>query len=91
MSKLKENLLAARKLIEVPENWACCVQEVGVPNKYCALSAIGAAVDITAEQEECADALTRAVGGHVPRFNDTHTHAEVLAAYDKAISAAVPA
>lgn len=32
-------------------------------------------------------ALTEACGGSVPRFNDLHTHPEVLAAWDRAIAA----
>ncbi len=65
----------------------------------CAFCALGAVLVASGAEDDCdsvtADAdrrLTQEVGGSfindVARFNDSHTHAEVLALFDRAIAAA---
>lgn len=61
--------------------------------RYCASGAItralyeGGDFDIEYEDSVC-DIVARAMeGDSIPAFNDSHTHAEVLAAFDKAIEA----
>jgi hypothetical protein len=90
----REVLIAARKLIERPENW------VKEPHGYmdsracvCAEEAIWRA-NSGAKHEGAVNALKDLVGDRGPmtiiNWNDApeRTHAEVLAAFDKAIEAA---
>lgn len=85
----KEQLIKARAVIESPENWAKSVRELD-GRKTCALGAlrrVGEAVIGSpihrALSAECADAP---IPGLIASFNDTHTHEEVLAAFDRAIA-----
>jgi hypothetical protein len=91
-------LRAARGKIERPENWT---QEAFHRDRYgywclsddavcwCAKGAMLAVrgrfwdLDIT----DGLDALTAAAGCYITSFNDTHTHAEVIDAFDRAIAA----
>jgi hypothetical protein len=93
-----EILIAARKLIEKPENWT---QETSARDAagretlptspravcWCASGAI-----LRAGRADAGNALfaLRSVG-NIAHFNDTHTHPEVLALLDKAIEATAPA
>lgn len=98
-----EILKAARAKIERPECWTQdvfardrsgdCVHVLS-PNAVCWCS-VGAckAVVVADFNYFCAalDALADAMGTpEVADFNDTHTHAEVLGAFDKAIEATAP-
>lgn len=92
----KQVLIAARKLIEKPENWTqgkyrrsredgmsycsdgALMQADGVLNSGC----------LSDSYWEACQLLRDNMFGDVVFFNDTHTHAEVLAAFDKAIEAA---
>ena len=99
----KQILIDARKLIEAPERWtqhtyaktknglevssrdrrAVCWCSAGAYNK------VTEDMDYSSPKALLAwDALVSATG-IVTKFNDTHTHAEVLAAFDKAIEMAV--
>ena len=84
----KEILIAARKRIENPENWfgnGSYPQEGEI--KECAL------VALTRISNRLGDApsyklLSKSMDGGIIHFNDSHTHAEVLAAFDRAIAEA---
>ncbi len=101
--KTNELLIEARRLIEKPENWlqrtyARDTDGTPVPDtdpsacRFCSKGALYAAafrnrVDED-EEDKASKALDAAVGGRpFVKFNDTHTHAEVLAAFDRAIEA----
>lgn len=93
-----EILKAARELISVPERWtqgaaarhkngnvigwntanASCWCSTGAVMK-CGLHHADSALSLLAEVTSV---------GSVPYYNDTHTHAEVLAMFDRAISIA---
>jgi hypothetical protein len=97
---IKEILIAARAKIERPENWTQGVfardsqgRDVTAKDKtsvcWCALGAV-IATNISYEDEELATNYLRieldAYGNSITKFNDTSTHAEVLAMFDRAIS-----
>jgi len=81
----KEILIRARKLIEDPEHWGqgAFLQD----GKYCATGALIAVGD-RAPGTPAYQALYNAIDyiGQVCSWNDTHTHTEVLAAFDRAIA-----
>lgn len=94
--KIYEGLEKALAVIENEKNWTKGDYQVG--NAYCAEGACLVSVGLQPESPrawrvEQADqfvtlinALIRALGGgRVHRFNDTHTHAEVVALFQKAI------
>lgn len=81
-------LTRARTLIENEENWS--PQGWGrSQGKYCAIRAVctafGRGEHIGGDAQ---DILTRIVGQYFGEFNDTHTHAQVLATFDRAIELA---
>lgn len=96
-----EVLQKARALISKPENWCQHVSKqrnnTGAMS-YCVMGAVNEASHwhcvVSFEPEihlACVLAL-RDAGGFspimtIPKYNDTHTHAEVLALFDKAIAA----
>ena len=94
MQTTKEILIAARAIIAEEKNWA---QEayakdkdgmftgVGSSNAVCFCS-IGAIRKITMEPFDAMGVLGSYMGGSIIAFNDTHTHKEVLAAWDEAIA-----
>jgi hypothetical protein len=88
-------LRKARALIEKPENWL--QGEYCDGDKFCLLGAIAKVQELPEYKSEetpayfAVKAAVRALdpGTVFPhRFNDTHTHAEVLAAFDRAIERA---
>lgn len=90
-----EVLRAARALIDTPDKW--CQGERGRDgSRLCAGHAVGDAIGIGygratwAEGHPALVALARAMGTKthhsVPFWNDNHTHAEVMAAFDRAIA-----
>ncbi|MEA2495597.1 MAG: hypothetical protein QOJ29_3508 [Thermoleophilaceae bacterium] len=83
-----EVLRGAKRLIEDPERWSGDGPGDGCPRR-CAVHALHAA-GATAEVKLAGlDELAAAMGvklGYVASFNDSHSHAEVLAAFDKAIA-----
>jgi hypothetical protein len=101
-TQVRELLIAARKLIEQPEHWTkghYARDARGAPVLpidseavcWCTVGALG-----RADQERDTNEVylnTRMVllehmQPCLSEFNDNHTHAEVLAAFDKAIAAA---
>lgn len=98
MTTLADNLIAARKMIEKPENWCqrrLCVRKRNrqmTPLAYCSLGAINQLYeefDLSIEDfESMIKAIEAVVGAGIVKFNDTHTHSEVLAAFDRAIEQA---
>jgi hypothetical protein len=76
----KDRLIAGRNRIEDPANWGQGMS-FDRPGTRCAAEAVGSHRGAEA-------ALREAMGQPVTAFNDSHTHAEVLAAYDRAIAAA---
>lgn len=103
MNNVKQLLMSAKALIQDPNNWTQHVLARDGRNnlvsiasddacKYCAE---GAAMKVTAHSEghiweQVRYALYIALplsAGSVVAYNDTHTHEEVLALFDRAIAA----
>lgn len=85
-----EILVNARALIEEPAKWGqgSCYLRKGT---LCAEEAIETIASNKYEREAALSKLNEAAGNEYVffnSFNDTHTHAEVLAAFDKAIALA---
>lgn len=94
-----EVLVAARKLIEKPENWLRNEVEVRRPDGSDAFCAVGAICKVArAQTPNITFAILDVLAGVMPgaevhllsanvlgKFNDTHSHAEVLALFDRAI------
>jgi hypothetical protein len=78
-------LIAARELIEDEANWLNRqpTDDEQDNGRHCSITAIHAA---GYDWRSCS-ALLCAMGMPVPEYNDTHTHAEVLAKFDAAIAA----
>lgn len=83
-----EVLRTARGLIDTPDKWSesgwgwdgvrrCAVQAIVDADPSC---------DRDCTSSPAYYALRRALGGNVGEFNDAHSHAEVLALFDKAIA-----
>jgi len=101
--KTNELLIEARRLIEKPEHWTtgeswrdsngrktCTVAEAV---KYCGYGAISAVIHRAGMKQStlhtiATDAVEKSAGTRFfDQFNDTHTHAEVLEVFDRAIAA----
>lgn len=95
-------LKAARELIELPAGWSQGAyardwtgRAVGLLQpQACQFCSVGAVARIAGSDRTFSlsttgamSALMDAMSGDIPRFNDSHTHEEVLAAFDKAIDA----
>jgi hypothetical protein len=83
MVGLADSLRAARALIESPDRWSC-----GCPrwefDEYCIATALHKVGGYAAGGK----VLRGLVGGEsLIRFNATHSHAEVLALFDRGIAA----
>jgi len=97
-AELKQVLIKARELISKPENWTQRATARSADGRrvsalsteavcYCAMGAmvkvaplyLGSRLDFL---------LSAAVQESAAHYNDTHTHAEVLAMFDKAIELA---
>lgn len=92
----REILIAARALIAAPEGWTQgeyardadgCAVDPDNPDAvcFCALGAIERACERGIDGDEAIQAIQRIVG-LVAGFNDTHTHAAVVAMFDEAIA-----
>jgi hypothetical protein len=98
MTTTIEILKAARDLIAKPENWTQVDYHIIRRGNhcYCALGALAHVQDIIPGDDVpgasyLARAATRGVssdGFYVARWNDEHSHEEVLALFSKAIEAA---
>ena len=95
-----DTLRAARALIEQPERWTqnayarddsrqpCSPTDL-IATCWCATGAISRVSRWSITNENKAwDTLNFITGVSVARFNDSRTHAEVLAAFDRAIEIA---
>jgi hypothetical protein len=94
-----ETLKAARQLITDPAKWTQGVaarNRLGssidplAENAFCFCS-LGAIRNVVASDDHAFERASDALRSHSPTgvaaaFNDTHTHAEVLALFDKAIA-----
>jgi hypothetical protein len=91
LSPVTRILIAARERIEDPENW--CQRDLTRGKAMCAYAALSRASGT--ETEACRAAFDLLVKGmnawSVSEWNDTHTHAEVLAAFDRAIALSMEA
>lgn len=100
MTETAEILRKARALIKDPKNWtqkACARDkygyEVDVDSReaycFCTIGAI-AKVSGRSTDGDARNALRDIIGGRrsIANFNDEHTHAEVLALFDRAIARA---
>ena len=95
MGSVKENLIAARALIDTPEKWAKGPHPDG--GRMCALRAVERACGLTyADGWRCpeGDALQSALeesglGRVVGEYNDDRrtTHADIMALFSRAIAA----
>ena len=92
----REILIAARALIDTPEKWtqfesARNINGVGCHPRspdavcFCTLGAIDRACQDDLNDYKALQTL-QSIVGMVANFNDSHTHAEVLAAFDEAIA-----
>lgn len=81
-------LIAARKIIENPDDW--CGHAPQTREENCAATAVWKTGHNNDAQAAAAYFhLARSMGvKNVKDFNDTHSHAEVLAAFDRAIEVA---
>jgi hypothetical protein len=94
-----EILKAARAKIEDPERWTTGMyarnrEGLPIPSndrvacKWCAHGAMMAVTDDDdPDYYKAINALSNVCGGSPANFNDSHTHAEVLDAFDQAIDA----
>ncbi len=88
----RDVLVQARALISDPADW--CQNAFFLPDgRICGSEAIyqAARTDSSSDNSddiEARDLFLRINGETVMQFNDGHTHAEVMAAFDKTISAA---
>lgn len=87
-----ETLKAARKKIEKPENWtqgelARSAKGNGVrPESSLAVCWCASGAMMSIDKDCSFRDLAAVIDNWIPVFNDTHTHSEVLAAFDAAIS-----
>ncbi len=81
----REVLIEARKAIANPNGW--CQEQSRSGAAVCAERAIFDQAETVGEAHRALDAIPLP-GEALFHFNDTHTHAEVLALFDRAIEAA---
>lgn len=97
--KTKEILIAARAKIERPETWTQGTfsrnsrgEDISSPKSknavcWCSLGAIIAEAPSYDDELYAAKILSLVINNHsIAQFNDSSTHTEVLAAFDRAIS-----
>lgn len=99
MTTTKQTLIAARALISTNARWTqyypardanglACGPEDERAFCFCALGALDRATNSSGDSyDKALDTLQNFMGLRVDVFNDNHTHAEVLAMFDKAIEA----
>lgn len=92
-----EVLVKARELIEDPQKW--CGHGWGNSRRRCAVHALDDVAPSLAHRALACREVVRLVdpkargswGVQLGNFNDSHSHAEVLAAFDRAITSCAPA
>jgi len=96
--KTSEFLRKAKSLIDTPDKWTqgtYAADRNGIPvipdsaaaQCFCSLGALWRQ-DTSSWATHQKGHLLEAMGGNIAKFNDTRTHAEVMAAWDLAIAAA---
>ncbi len=97
VSQVKLDLIAAKMLIDTQDKWCRHATSKSYPDgrtERCAFGALVAAINDRDRYLAAIEALMRAipfsntVAVSVERFNDTHTHAELMALWDRAIARA---
>ena len=82
-------LIAARQKIENPENW--CQKHFEDGHTFCAYGALYVVRHVSRNPSmdftSAVKLLEKQMGSCITTFNDRHTHAEVLSAFDRAIAA----
>lgn len=81
---VKEVLVAARILIQDEKNW-CQKLMSDCEGRHCALGAIFAAAKDINTVSQVWEKLQDVMGQSVGDYNDSHSHTQVLAMFDKAI------
>lgn len=90
-----ESLRSARARIATPDRWTQSAAardsggrgvEATDPSAVCWCLIATLQLSRWLEHENALTAVTIETGGYLAQFNDTHTHAEVLAALDRAIA-----
>ena len=94
VSDTVEVLQAARALIADERNWCrlASYRRKGRHVQRCAMGAVNFAMgldehDVSGKSNDCFSALCEVVHQGVRRFNDHHSHSDVLAMFDRAIAA----
>lgn len=95
---LKEDLIAAKALIDSPNKWCKGSYHAGGFHgfdRHCTLGAIFASTPNFDERDAICNALMKALpqpdqrrGHALATYNDEHTHVEVMAWFERAINAA---
>ena len=82
---VEQTLIEARELISTPEKWKPAAgMRTGRP-----LCMMGALANTPGAFGRAFEFVTDAIGArYIPRWNDAHTHSEVIAAFDRAIALA---
>jgi hypothetical protein len=80
-------LKAARERISDPKRWCKGVYFDPATNQCCMQGAVWHASEPSLARGLASEALRKLAQTSLPAFNDTHTHAEVLALFDEAIAA----
>lgn len=94
-----DTLRAARALIEKPERWAqgavalkangeACPATSNSACQWCASGAVEMVAQDYKESNAALRLLYEVIGSPIGEFNDDHTHAEVIAAFDRAVELA---
>lgn len=98
MNQLARDLRAAKALIDTPEKWTqrahartvegySCDSDDPKATSFCSLGAIYRTVPVSEySREDCLRGALRPYAGNIAHFNDNNTHADVMAAWDKAIA-----
>lgn len=99
MPTIKEVLIAARKKIEKPENWTQGTGAKDIEGRYADADSpeavcwcsMGALYAVTASMpgtyyNQAYEALRDVINDSIAMFNDTHSHADVIEIFDKAIA-----
>lgn len=96
MATVRENLIAARALIDTPEKWGKGDYQPR-PGCFCSIGAIDAACGRMSENAEAIDALRAALPERFERdgvvaFNDDDSteHTDIMALFDRAIASQPP-
>lgn len=87
---VRDDLIAAKALIDTPEKWCQGTATAGYGARLCAIRAAGGARYRNKDAVAALKAALPIGEKSLPRFNDSPdtTHADVMALFDRAIEAA---